>query len=80
MGWFVCPVDAVRGGLSAVDLRICTDASNLCSTCIEELVGGLTRIFVLKRLGALTGICDVMRLRKVLLPKSSTGHALAVQL
>ena len=54
MGWFVCPVNAVRASHSAVDLRTCTDASNPCSMSNEELVGGLMRIFVLKRPSALT--------------------------
>ena len=54
MSWIVCPVNTVRASHSAVDLRICTDAINLCSVCIEELVGGLMRIFVLKRPSALT--------------------------
>ena len=70
MGWIVCPVNAVRSSHSAVDLRICTDASNLCSVCIKELAGGLMRIFALKRFGALTDICDVMRLRELLLTKA----------
>ncbi len=52
MGWIVCPVNAVRASHSAVDLRICTDATDLCRMCIEGLVGGLMRIFVLKRFGA----------------------------
>ncbi len=52
MGWIVCPVNAVRASHSAVDLRICTNATDLYSVCIEGLVGGLMRIFVLKRFGA----------------------------
>ena len=63
MGWVVCPVNAVRASHSAVDLRTCTNADqSLCSTCIKDLVGGLMRIFVLKRLGALTDSCAVMGL------------------
>ena len=41
MDWFVYPVNAVRASHSAVDLRICTDAANLCGMCIEELVRGV---------------------------------------
>ncbi len=54
MGWFVCPVNAVRASHSAIDLRTCTNASNPCSMSIKELVGRLMRIFVLKRPSALT--------------------------
>ena len=63
MGWFVCPtVNAVRASHSAVDLRTCTDASNPCSMSIEALVGGLMRIFVLKRPSASkdTGVVIVL--------------------
>jgi len=59
MGWIVCPLNAVRASHSAVNLRTCTDATNLGSECIRVLVGGLMRIFVLKRFGALMDICDI---------------------
>ena len=52
VGWIVCPVNAVRASHSAVDLRTCTDATNLGSKSIRVLVGRLMRIFVLKRFGA----------------------------
>jgi len=52
VGWIVCPVNAVRASHSAVDLRTCTDATNLGSKSIRVLVGGLMRIFVVKRFGA----------------------------
>ena len=71
MGWVVCPVSAVRASHSAVDLRTHTDADqSLCSLCIKDLVGGLMRIFVLKRLSALTDSCAVAGLEKLLPTKA----------
>ena len=71
VGWVACSVNAVRVSHSAVDLRPCTDSDqSLCSMCIEELVGGLMRIFVLKRLDALTDTCVVMGLDKLLPTKA----------
>ena len=65
MGWIVYPVNAVRASHSAVDLRTCTDATNLDSKSIEVLVRGLMRIFVLKRFGASMNICDITRSREL---------------
>jgi len=70
MGWIVCPVNTVRASHSAVDLRTCTDATNLCSECTGVLVGGLMRIFVLKRFGALMNICDITRSGELLVTRA----------
>ena len=55
MGWLVCPVNAVRASHSAVDLRICTDASNLCSMGIEDLVGGVDENICFEKIRYLNG-------------------------
>ena len=55
MGWFVCPVNAVRASHSAVDSRACTDVTNLCSVCIEELVGGVDENICFEKIRCLNG-------------------------
>ena len=57
MGWVVCSVNAVRVSRSAVDLRTCTDADqSLCSTCIEDLVGGFFENICFEKIECLNGL------------------------
>ena len=66
MDWFACPVNAVRAGHSAVDLRTCTDANYVYAVVHQGVGRVFLRIFVLKRLDALMDLLFVIGSRKLL--------------
>ena len=77
MGWVVCPVNAVRVSHSAVDLRTCTDADqSLCSTCIEDLLGGLFENICFEKIGCLNELVCCRGFREAI---TNQGLALGMQ-
>ncbi len=62
---------------SAVDLRTCTDADqSLCSTCIEDLVGGLFENICFEKIECLNGLVCRRGVREAI---TNQGLALGMQ-
>ena len=77
MGWVVCSVNAVRVSHSAVDLRTCTNADqSLCSTSIEDLVGGLFENICFENIGCLNRLVCRRGFREAI---TNQGLALGIQ-